>query len=138
MKVKFKQDYSAKGVNYIYQGGAYSSQQAVFQLKYDFKKGDIFEMEQIPTQNLPTLPKVNCILPGEPVAQTVIVPAGSKTMDGKKFNGIGKFGVPNQFIEQISSVTDNGKPFKLFSTDKILIGVALLIAALLLIPTTKN
>jgi uncharacterized protein involved in tellurium resistance len=85
-KYIFKEDYEANGSNYIPSG----SQQPQVALKYSFKKGDIFDGEQI----IETHNNV------QHYAVTIYTSEGIK-LDGKKWSGKAIFEIPEiEVIEQ--------------------------------------
>jgi hypothetical protein len=87
-KFKFKEDYEAKGFNFIPNG----SQQASFVLNYKFKKGDVFSGRKTPTNG--------GINPSAVAYSVEIVTPEALKKDNTKWNGQAVFEVPYTVIEE--------------------------------------
>ena len=94
-KYKFKQDFSANGTNIV----PPSSGLPNFQLKYNFKKGDVFHGNQ-----------------SSEAAVTIETPNALNT-NGTSFGGRARFGVPLDILECATS-SSNANANKSFFTPK--------------------
>lgn len=112
-KYKFKQDFTASGTNIV----PPMSKMANFQLKYNFKKGDVFE------GNL-----------SSEFAVTIETPNALNT-NGTPFGGRARFGVPLDMLETVGafSSTSNGT----FWTPQVKVGLGLVAGVALLIVAIK-
>jgi hypothetical protein len=119
-KYIFKEDYEAKGTNFI-SNEPNSPKMANFRLSYSFKKGDVFEGEKIVVgvgveQGSPKEYAVN------------ITTLEALTVDGTKFDGKSIFEVPDSVVtEQNLATNASGETFlQKNKTNLLIIGVLVL------------
>jgi hypothetical protein len=103
-KYIFKEDYEAKGTNFI-SNEPNSPKMANFRLSYSFKKGDVFEGEKIPTNSgveTGSTPRYNVNITTPQALQ----------VDGTKFDGKSIFEVPEIAVTEQTLATDaSGETF---------------------------
>jgi hypothetical protein len=120
-KYIFKEDYDAKGTNFI-SNEPNSPKMANFRLSYSFKKGDVFEGEKIPTNSgveTGSTPRYNV---------KITTPEALKE-DGTKFDGKSIFEVPNSVVTEQTLITGgSGETFLQKHKNHLLILGALVIA----------
>jgi hypothetical protein len=119
-KYVFKEDYEAKGTNFI-NNEPNSPKMANFMLSYSFKKGDVFEGEKIPTNSgveSGSTPRYNV---------NIFTSEASK-VDGTKFEGKSIFEVPEIAVTEQTLATDaSGETFLEKNKTNLLIVGALVI-----------
>jgi hypothetical protein len=103
-KYIFKEDYEAKGTNFI-SDEPNGAKMASWRLTYSFKKGDVFEGEKIPTNSgveTGSTPRYNV---------KITTPEALK-VDGTKFDGKSIFEVPEIVVTEQTLTTDaSGETF---------------------------
>jgi len=119
-KYIFKEDYEAKGTNFI-SNEPNSPKMANFRLSYSFKKGDVFEGEKIPTNSgvrTGSTPRYNVIITTSQALQE----------DGTKFDGKSIFEVPEIAVTEQTLATDaSGETFlQKHKTNLLILGALVL------------